>query len=91
LKIGLGYDADLVKTKDILVEAVAGADGVRDRPEPAAWVEEFGPSSIDVSVRFWHAPDAVLGTRDAAAVAIKQALDDAGIELPSTVVQVIEG
>ena len=83
LKIGLGYDTDLVKAKELLVHAVAGADGVRSHPEPAAWVEEFGPSGIDVSVRFWHAPDTVLGTRDAAAVAIKQALDDAGIELPS--------
>jgi small-conductance mechanosensitive channel len=78
----------LVKTKELLVDAVAGADGVRDRPEPAAWVEGFGPSSVEVSVRFWHAPDAVLGTRDAAAVAVKQALDGAGIEMPNPIIEV---
>jgi small-conductance mechanosensitive channel len=91
LMLGLGHDTDLVKTKEILVDAVAGADGVRSQPEPAAWVEQFGPATINVSVRFWHAPDAVLSVRDAAAVAIKQALDDAGIELPTTTaIQVVE-
>jgi small-conductance mechanosensitive channel len=55
-----------------------------DRPPPEAWVEEFGESGIDMAIRFWHAPDiaTMWRVRSEVAVAAKQALDKAGIEMP---------
>lgn len=90
LTVGLPFDVDLEKTKALVIEAVAAADGVRERPHPEAWVEEFGASAVSLTVQFWHAPHAIAvwRVRDAVAVAVKQALDDAGIDMPYPVVDV---
>jgi small conductance mechanosensitive channel len=84
LSVSVGYDADLQQTRSVLLEATRAAEGVLDRPPPEAWVEEFGESGIDVAIRFWHAPDiaTMWRVRSEVAVAAKQALDRAGIEMP---------
>lgn len=84
LDIGISYEADLAKAKEIILSAVHEAEGVRHHPVPEAYVEEFGDSTINIAVRFWHAPDFASHwkVRDAVAIAVKQALDDAGIDMP---------
>jgi small conductance mechanosensitive channel len=84
LEIGVAYDADLAEAQRLLVEAAARADGVLERPAPAAFVESFGESSVDLVLHFWHAPQqaAVWRVRSAVAIEAKRALDAAGIDIP---------
>lgn len=84
LEVSVSYDADLDHARKLLLDAVAGVDGVLGRPPAEVWVESFGESGIDLAVRFWHAPDVATlwRVRSEVAVAVKQTLDDAGIEIP---------
>ena len=85
LNVGVAYGTDLRKTQHVLLEAVRGVDGVLDAPRvPEAWVERFAESSVDFAVRFWHAPDIATEwrVRSAVAMAVNDALGDAGIEIP---------
>jgi small conductance mechanosensitive channel len=84
LEVGVAYDTDPGKACEVLLEAVGDVDGVRDHPPVEVWVEAFGESSIDLAVRFWHAPDqtTLWRVRSAVAVAVKRALDEAGIAIP---------
>lgn len=84
LEVSVGYDADLQHARKLLVEAVGRVDGVLGRPPAEVWVESFGDSGIDLAVRFWHAPDVATlwRVRSEVAVAVKQTLDDAGVDIP---------
>jgi small conductance mechanosensitive channel len=80
--VGISYDADPQEVCDLLKAAVAAAPGVLERPGPDVWVTAFGDSSVNVAALFWHAPDGVYRVRSAVAVAIKRALDEAGVAIP---------
>ena len=82
--IGLSYDADLGDAAARLLEAVRAVDGVHGRPAPEVNVTEFGESTVNVDVLYWHAPDQATTRRirSAVAVATKRALDKAGIDIP---------
>lgn len=84
LDVGIGYDADPGEARAVLLRAVARVDGVREQPHPEVWVQSFGESSVNFVVRFWHAPDIATTwrVRSAVAVAVKRALDQAGIDIP---------
>ena len=81
LVVGVDYETDLQQAVDVLREVASGVEGVADQPAPEAWVYEFGESTINVEVRFWHgATNAELWrTRSAVAIAIKRELDAQGI------------
>lgn len=84
LTIGLSYDADLEHAAGRLLEAVRTVDGVHGRPAPEVSVTEFGESSVNVDLLYWHAPDQATTrrVRSAVAIAAKRALDQAGIDIP---------
>jgi len=84
LEVGVDYAADLAEARRVLQEAVQGADGVLARPAPDVHVVAFGDSSIDLAVRFWHGPTIadMWAARTAVALAVKEALDGAEIEIP---------
>lgn len=84
LTVGVAYGTDLGTAQRVLLEALGSTDGVRREPPPEAWVEEFGESSIDFALRYWHAPDiaTLWRVRSEVAMAVKSAFDGAGIEIP---------
>jgi small-conductance mechanosensitive channel len=84
LEVGVGYAADLAKAQQVLLGAVRKVDGIREHPPVEVWVCSFDASSINLSIRYWHAPDVATlwRVRSAVAIAVKQALDDAGIDIP---------
>lgn len=84
LEVGVAYDTDLDHAREVMLKAVEGVEGVLPEPAPEAYVREFGGSSVEVAVRFWHEPQvaAMWRTRDAVARALKRALDEAGITIP---------
>lgn len=84
LEVGVGYDADLDEARSVILDALQAVDGVAAEPAAQALVYEFGDSSINLAVRFWHRPSiaSMWSVRDEAARAIKVALDGAGIDIP---------
>lgn len=84
LTVGLAYSTDLTAARHVLLDACRRVADVRDSPPPEAWVHQFGESSIDVAVRYWHAADIASRwrVRSEVAVSIKQALDAAGMTIP---------
>ncbi|CAN5844962.1 mechanosensitive ion channel family protein [soil metagenome] len=84
LEVGVAYGTDLEAAQRVLLAASASVDGVRPEPAPEAWVEQFGESSIDFALRWWHLPDIATTwrVRSGVAMAVKAAFDEAGIEIP---------
>ena len=84
VEVGVAYSADLEAVRRALVTAVAQVEGVRERPGTEVWVEAFGESSIDLVVRYWHAPDIATTwrVRSEVAITIKRTLDELGVEIP---------
>ncbi len=85
LVIGVAYDTDLALAQRRMVEALSGVDEIiTDEHEVEALAFEFAESSINFEVRFWHGATIIemWQARDAAAQALKRALDEAGITIP---------
>lgn len=83
ITVGVAYDTDLVPAREVLLEACRQADGVAPQPPPEAWVNEFAESSIEIVVRYWHPADIASRwrVRSSVAVAVKAALDAAGMTI----------
>jgi len=84
LPVGVAYGTDLKAAQRVLLEAVANAEGVLTSPQPEAYLEGFGDSSIDFAVRFWHKPSIAdfWAARSAVAFEVEAGLAEAGITIP---------
>jgi small-conductance mechanosensitive channel len=84
IMVGVSYDADLERAQQVIRDAVQGLENVNpDRPV-IVLARTFGASSIDFLVQWWApviARDMRL-TRSEVVIAVKKALDAAGIEIP---------
>ncbi|MGI9623014.1 MAG: mechanosensitive ion channel family protein [Acidimicrobiales bacterium] len=80
---GVAYSTDLDEARSVIVEAMAGEAAVLNDPAPAAFVEEFSDSTINIACRFWHAPTVQEEwmARDQAMRAVKRAFDAHGITI----------
>lgn len=92
--LGVAYGTDLDRARQIAIEAVVAVDGVDEAPAPQAWVEELAASWITIRVRYWHAPRIgdMWRIRSAAIIAVVNAAERAGIDLPyeRTVIEVVD-
>jgi small conductance mechanosensitive channel len=79
LEVGVEYGTDLDRARDVIEEAMAGLDGVYADPSPGVFVEEFGDSSINFRVLFWHAPTRRFTTTDEVVRSIERSLRREGI------------
>jgi small-conductance mechanosensitive channel len=84
LSVGIGYQDSIEHARSVIGEALDKTEGVLNEPEPSIFVEEFAPSSVNLSIFFWtNSRQAnVLKVIDAAMTAIKIALDEAEIDIP---------
>jgi small-conductance mechanosensitive channel len=84
LEVGVAFGTDLDAARKLLLDRVQHTDGVLERPPCEVWVKEFDESAINLAVRYWHPPDitSLWRVRSHVAVAVKAALDEAGIEIP---------
>lgn len=84
LAVGVDYNTSLTNATQILEQTIKSISGVMKEPRPEIDVVNFGDSSIDFVVRYWTNPQQkqlrIVQTR--AMVAIKKALDGAGISIP---------
>ena len=82
--VGVSYDTDLEKAQAIILGAVESVEAVNtDRPA-IVYAQEFNSSSIDFLVQWWaqSTPRDLRQTKSEIVMAVKKALDDAGIEIP---------
>lgn len=88
LAVGIDYDADLEKARELAMDVLTGTDGVLPEPAPQVELVDFGASSMDFMVRFWTSSRQVevRATRDRVIQAIKERFDDAGIGFPFQVI-----
>jgi small conductance mechanosensitive channel len=80
--VGIGYDSDLKKAKEILNEMVAADDRVLKDPAPTVAVAELADSSVNFVVRPWVATDDYWGVKFDFTEAIKLRFDAEGISIP---------
>lgn len=89
LTVGVEYGTPAQRVIDLLVGVAKANPKVISDPEPDAFFENFGDSSLDFRLRAWidvsrggSASTSRLAIRSEIAVAVQQALDEAGIGVP---------
>ncbi len=84
LEVGVGYQADVHLVQGLLIEAARSVEAVASEPAPAAWMTGFGESAVDFTLLFWYHVNEHSNweVRSAVAMAVKAALEGAGIEIP---------
>jgi small-conductance mechanosensitive channel len=83
VEVGVEYGSNLEQVIDILVKCASAHKEVMDDPPPSAWFTGFGDSSINFKLVFWYPSfDGGLTVKSEVALAVDNALKDAGITIP---------
>lgn len=87
ITVSIGYDADIVRAQQMIRAAVLSTEGIEADPPPDIFVWELGSSAIKLQVRIWVNSRRLsfLESTSRAAIAIKDALQQAGIEMPNEI------
>ncbi|NDV90214.1 mechanosensitive ion channel [Alteromonas sp. 345S023] len=80
--VGIGYDADLLKAKNILLEMIAADDRILKDPAPTVAVAELADSSVNFIVRPWVKSADFWGVKFDFTEAVKLRFDKEGISIP---------
>ena len=83
INIGIAYDADIQKAKDIILKVADATEWVSKSPAPKVVVRNFGESSVDLQLRVWiddarKRMDTISFITDRT----KAAFDEQGVEIP---------
>lgn len=82
LKVGVAYDTDIARARDVLL-AVADANPLcLEEPRPLIIQLGFGESSMDLQFSVWAARENFLELRNTIQEQVKRAFDEAGISIP---------
>jgi potassium efflux system protein len=83
ITIGIAYGSDVERAMGLIMEAARENDAVLDDPEPSVHFEQFGDSSLNISLRAYVA---TLSERLVTITALHKAIDnkfrEAGIVIP---------
>ncbi|MFB6175305.1 MAG: mechanosensitive ion channel family protein, partial [Candidatus Nanohalobium sp.] len=82
--VGVGYEDDVQRAKELAVETLNEINGVEDEPAPQVLVEELGGSSVNLKLRGWSKPSKANMVEVTSEVTqkIKEKYDDEGIDIP---------
>jgi len=81
--VGIGYESDLTKARDLVLETLNADPNVLGGDKaPECYVMQFADSAVILSCRCWLPGDNWLGNTSDIRIALKTALDKAGIEIP---------
>lgn len=80
--VGIGYDSDLKKAKDILNEMIAADDRILKDPAPTVAVAELADSSVNFVVRPWVASADFWAVKFDFTEEVKLRFDAEGISIP---------
>jgi MscS family membrane protein len=83
INIGIAYDADMQKAKDIILEVADSAEWVAKDPPPQVVVRKFGESSVDLQLRAWiNDARRRMNTISYITDTVKTRFDENGLEIP---------
>ncbi len=82
LTIGIGYESDIKKAKEILEKVMLADAKVLRNPAPSVNVSGLGDSSVDLAVRPWATPENYWDVYFNTLEKCKVALDEANINIP---------
>ena len=82
LVIGVDYDSDIKKTKEVIMNVLTSHAKVIETPAPTVNVLELADSSINFAVRPWCKSEDYWTVYFEITENVKEALDAAGIEIP---------
>ena len=82
IKVGISYNSNIRKAKEILEEILTDDPDTREDEEMVVFVDELAESSVVMGFRVWVATDRYWATRWRLNQRIKEAFDAYGIEIP---------
>jgi small conductance mechanosensitive channel len=82
INVGVSYDTDLKKAREVIFDILKKDERVHADPEPVVWLNAFGDSSLDLVVRAWADKDNVWPVYFETMEKIKEAFDRHEIEIP---------
>lgn len=82
ITIGIGYDSDVKKAKETLLDIVNSFDKIMKDPAPQVMVAELAESSINLSLRYWATNDNFWDCRWHVLETINTRFKQEGIEIP---------
>lgn len=84
ISTGVAYDSDPDAVRQTAIEAIKGIEGLLDEPAPVVLFENFGSTTMDLSLYFWidTSSTSVVNAKDAGLKAIKTAFEEAQIDMP---------
>lgn len=80
--VSISYRADLNAVREIILNAAAGTPGVLAAPPADILVKDFADNAVNLDVRVWCAACDYGVLRSTLRLVIKQALDEAGVDIP---------
>ncbi len=82
IPVGIAYKENIQKALEILNSVIRSNETVLIEPEPLVIITRFGESGIDFEIRVWIQRSALFTVRTELIEGIKNAFDEAGIEIP---------
>ena len=84
IPVGIGYADDIPRARNAIVQAMRKVNKVLQSPAPSVVVNDLGASSVDLLVFIWiENAEEEKPVFFAAVEAVKVALDEAGVSIPS--------
>lgn len=80
--VGIAYKENIQKALDVLYAVIKNNENVLIEPEPLIVITQFGESSIDFEISVWIQRSMLFAARTELIKNIKNAFDEAGIEIP---------
>lgn len=82
ITVGISYDADIKKAKEIALKVITDQSEVLTEPKPSVDVSELADSSVNLAIRPWTTPESYWKVYFATLEAIKYAYDAENISIP---------
>ncbi len=83
IPIGIAYEADVKKAKELIISVSLELDWVMKAPAPKVVVRNFGASSVDLQARVWiREPRRRMDTISHITDRVKEVFQQEGIEIP---------
>jgi small conductance mechanosensitive channel len=82
MTVGISYDSDIKKSREVLLNIVNSDKRVLKDPAPVVFVGGLGDNSVDLSLRFWANQDDYWELHFDTIEKLKTELEEAGISFP---------
>lgn len=80
--VGIAYKEDAGRAIEVIKKTLDEMPYVLAEPEPAVFVSNLGDNSVNIAIRAWAPSEKWFDVRTQIVKRVKEALDEAGIEIP---------